>query len=197
MTNKKKKYVNKKCFVVERAFGHSSALPTFGDADGDGVPNFYDCQPRNPYKDGILQDVGKAVTTRVRHEVGDIKERALEEIAGEKKRAERFEIEDVESEAYLKERKKAAIEDARRRARLNLERAEEEEKLRRTMRRDVVREEAAERREERRTAQYRARHSPRKSRESIYPRHVIGGSGGTGARKTEEHIPYTRRRIYT
>lgn len=135
------------CYVVKRAFGSTPALPTFGDADGDGVPNFFDCQPRNPYKDGILRDVGEAVATRVKHEVSDIKEHAIEEIAGEEKRAERLEIEETRKEAYLKERKEAVREEARIKARAKIERHKEEKEERKERIKARVKEEEEERRE--------------------------------------------------
>ena len=179
MTNKRKNAKKRNsCYVVERAFG-SSGLPSFGDADGDGVPNFFDCKPRNPNEDGIFRDVGRAVATRVKHEVGDIKEAVLEEIAGEEKREERLEIQEIEKEAYLKERKKVAEEEARRRARAKFERAKEVEELRKERRKETIREEA----EALRTV-HRVRHRVRTPRVRT-------------PKNEKDRIPYTSRRIYT
>lgn len=70
----------------------------FGDLDGDGVPNILDCQPKNPLKDGFFRDLGGAIKTEIKGEVGEAKERIVEGIAGEERREERKVLREAEHE---------------------------------------------------------------------------------------------------
>ena len=82
----------------------------FGDVDGDGVPNILDCQPKNPLKDGFFRDLGGAIKTEIKGEVGEAKERIVKGIAGEERREQRKELREAEHEAYLEEGKEMAQE---------------------------------------------------------------------------------------
>lgn len=172
-SDQKKKFKRKKvgrAYLVERAFGSDySPLPTFGDADGDGVPNFFDCKPRNPNKDGILQDVGEAIKTRVKHTVGDVKERVIEDISGEEAREERLEVEETRKESRIRERKKAAEEEEKIRARAKIERHKEEEKELKEARRRAIRRRETHYEEKRREAK-EARKTKTKERTGPYGR---------------------------
>jgi len=146
--------------TVTPIFSNTTHLPLFQDHDNDGVPNWKDCDPFDPNRQGILHDIGGAVKTRTQHEVGDIKEHLIEEIAGEEKREERLEIEAARKKASLAARKKVAEEEEERRARAKFERIKEEAEARRE-----------ERREERRTVRRTQRVSPfTKTRETTKQR---------------------------
>ena len=82
----------------------------FGDLDRDGVPNILDCQPNNPLKDGFFRDLGGAIKTEVKGEVGEVKERLLKGIAGEERREQRKKLREAEREAYIEEAKEMAEE---------------------------------------------------------------------------------------
>lgn len=88
----------------------------FGDADGDGVQNIIDCSPNNPLKDGFFRDLGGAIKTEIKGEIGEAKERMVKGIAGEERREQRKELREAEHEAYLEEAKEMAQESGKEKA---------------------------------------------------------------------------------
>lgn len=94
----------------------------FSDMDGDGVPNILDCQPQNPKMDGFFGDLGGAIKTRTKAELGELKQRTIEGIAGEEAREQRKSLKEAERESYLEEAKEQAEERGREKARAKYER---------------------------------------------------------------------------
>lgn len=89
----------------------------FSDYDKDGVPNILDCKPFDPQKDGFFRDLGGAVRTRVKGEIGVTKTRILKGVAGEEAREQREAVRKAESEGYYEEIKKQVKERGREKAR--------------------------------------------------------------------------------
>lgn len=82
----------------------------FGDFDMDGVQNILDCKPYDKTRDGFFRDLGGAIKTEIKGEVGEAKERIVKGIAGEERREQRKELREAEHEAYLEEAKEMAQE---------------------------------------------------------------------------------------
>lgn len=89
----------------------------FSDYDKDGVPNILDCKPFDPQKDGFFRDLGGAVRTRVKGEIGVTKTRILKGVAGEEAREQREAVRKAEAEGYYEEIKKQVKERGKARAR--------------------------------------------------------------------------------
>lgn len=110
MTKRKKDHIRK-----------ALEFSPFSDMDGDGVQNVLDCNPHDPTRDGFFGDIGRAAKTRVKAEVGEIKERTIEGISGEEARERRKELQEAERESYLEEAKEQAEERGREKARAKYE----------------------------------------------------------------------------
>lgn len=89
----------------------------FSDIDGDKVPNILDCRPTDSNMDGFFGDIGGAIKTRVKTEVGELKERTIETIAGGEAKERHKELHEAEQEAYLEEAREQAEERGREKAR--------------------------------------------------------------------------------
>ena len=89
----------------------------FGDRDGDRISNILDCAPLDPTKDGFFRDLGGAVKTRVKGEVGLAKKHLLSRVSGVESRERREKIREAESEGYFEEIKKQVKERGREKAR--------------------------------------------------------------------------------
>ena len=85
-------------------------------------PSILNYKPRKSKRDGLVSDIGVAIKTRVKGEVGEAKERIVKGIAGEEVREERKTLREAEHEAYLEEAKEQIEERGREKARAKFER---------------------------------------------------------------------------
>lgn len=83
--------------IVKKKRSHSSN--PLGDRDRDGVKNMFDCQPNNPKKQGLIDDIAKGTARKFRE-----------------KRAERAELKAIEVAAFKKEKMIVATEIGKRKA---------------------------------------------------------------------------------
>lgn len=93
----------------------------FGDIDKDGVQNILDCKPYDKTRDGFFRDLGGAIKTEIKGEVGEAKERLLKGIAGEERREQRKKLREAERDAYIKEAKEMAEERGKEKAQRKFE----------------------------------------------------------------------------
>ena len=85
-------------------------------------PSILNYKPRKSKRDGLVSDIGVAIKTRVRGEVGEAKERLVKGIAGEEVREERKTLREAEHEAYLEAAKEEIEERGREKARAKFKR---------------------------------------------------------------------------
>ena len=79
-----------------------------GDKDKDGVPNAFDCEPNNPRKQGLLDDIRMGIRRRIseRRDVSKIRREAAFEERKVQAAKTAIEIERIRGQRRVKEAKK-------------------------------------------------------------------------------------------